>query len=471
VATTDAQGQLIRGADETPVPVGVLIAAFAAGAVAQGGYYPAGRALVTALVAVALFAALWVRRWSRADLGPIVLACLALGLWVLVRGWTAAADATTIAALATLGCLAAAVLVLRRTSPAARQRCAGALVSVGALVAATAWVGVAWRVPRFAVLVEHRLWRGASTLTYPNAAAALVVPLALLAIAMLVARPRSLVRAGAAYLLLVGAGAALSRAGIIALLAGLAVLALLAGARATLRSVAPLLLGAALAVAALAPSFPATARPHPLLALAGLLAGGAVAIGLARLPRRARAVALTAAAALAAAAAALTVRSGGAYLQPILASRANLDSSGRSLAARSALAQIAEHPWSGTGIGLARFVWTRPDGNASIARYAHNEYLQTLVDLGVIGGILLLALLASIVVTVARGRRHPHPPGIWAGAAAALAALAVHSGFDFLWHIAVLPLAAGLLIGLAAPATSEEPNDSGLGGPHEAKEH
>ena len=106
----------------------------------------------------------------------------------------------------------------------------------------------------------------------------------------------------------------------------------------------------------------------------------------------------------------------------------------------------------GTGIGRSRFLWATGDGNGQIAQYVHNEYLQTLVDLGAIGAGLLLLLLAAIVVLVRRGRGYPHRPGIWAGAAAALVAFAVHSGVDFLWHIAVLPLAAGLFLGLAAPA-------------------
>jgi hypothetical protein len=37
------------------------------------------------------------------------------------------------------------------------------------------------------------------------------------------------------------------------------------------------------------------------------------------------------------------------------------------------------------------------------------------------------------------------------GATAALIALAIHSGFDFLWHLPVIPLCAGLFAGLAAP--------------------
>src|SRR5262249_60489968 len=131
---------------------------------------------------------------------------------------------------------------------AARESAAGALIAVGVVVSVTAWVGVAWRVPRFAVLVDHRLWRGASTLTYPNAAAAVLVPLALLVIALLAAQPRSVLRALTAYLLLVGVGTTLSRAGFLALLAGFVVLAFLAGIRATVWHAAPSLLAAAVAL-------------------------------------------------------------------------------------------------------------------------------------------------------------------------------------------------------------------------------
>ena len=470
MAMTRAQVPGTDAGTGLPAHVPLLVAALAAGVVAQGGYYLRGRALIAVVVAAAMVAALLVRRWTATDAWPVPVACAALGLWAVARSLAAPGAGTVAAAgaVATLGCLAVAVMALRRTGPAARERCAEAMVGVGVLVAVTAWVGVAWRIPRFAVLVELRLWRGASTLTYPNAAAALLVPLALLAIALLVAHPRSLVRAAASYLLLVGAGAALSRAGFVALAAGFVVVAVLAGIRATAWHAAPLVLGAALAVAALVPSFVDSAEPRPALALAGLLAGAVVAIGTVRTPPVVRATGLVVT--LAVAALVPWSRLGGDRLQAVLASRGNLDSYGRTEAARSAVALIAEHPWIGAGIGSARFAWARPDGNVAIAQYAHNEYLQTLVDLGTVGGVLLLGLLAAIVVTLHRGRRSADRSGVWAGAVAAMAALAVHSAFDFLWHIAVLPLAAGLFIGLAAPATSEEPTQRGPTGPPEEEE-
>ena len=446
-----------RAVEQPTVPphVLVLVAAVSAGVVAQGGYYVAGRALVTVLVAVALAVALWASPVRRADFGPVPLAAGALALWVLVRAVQVHWYPEAVAAVATLGCLAAVPLVLARTGTPAREQTAQLAVWLGTAVAATAWIGVAWRVPRFAVLVEHRLWRGASTLTYPNAAAALLVPLALLAIALLVDRPGP-VRALAAYLLLVGVGAALSRAGFLALPAGLVVLALLAGVRATVREAAPLVVGAAVAVAALVPSVPATARPQPLLAVAGLLAGAVMALGPGLLPPLARRIAVALLVGSAAAVAVVAGRSPSGRLAQVLASRGNLDSSGRTGALHVAWQMIRERPVAGTGVGVARFIWDTPDGNGAVALYAHNEYVQTVVDLGAVGAVLLLALLAAIAVHLYRGRGLTPASRVRAGALAALTAFAVHSGFDFLWHIAVLPVVAGLLIGLAGPAMGKE---------------
>jgi O-antigen ligase len=89
-------------------------------------------------------------------------------------------------------------------------------------------------------------------------------------------------------------------------------------------------------------------------------------------------------------------------------------------------------------------------------RYVHNEYLQVLVELGAIGLGLVVLVLAALAVTVWRGRAGSPWRGragspLWAGAAAALVVLLVHSGFDFLWHLPVIVVTAGLLTGLASP--------------------
>jgi hypothetical protein len=460
------------------VAVTVLVAALAVGAAAQGGYYPAGRVAVLALVVLAgLLAksAAPVSTGPAADRGaggdpardggstlPLVLACGALAAWAVARGVAAGATPAGLAAAGTLVTVAVPVLLLARSGDAQRRRCVTGLAAVGTAVAVTAWIGVAWRYQPFVQLVEHRLWRGSSTITYPNATAALLAPIALLVLGELVGRRPAPGRTAVAYALLVGLGATLSRAGLIGLAAGLVVLCAAAGVRVTVVRVLPVLLGAGLAGTALAPSAPAGGPPHPALAGAGLLAGLLVAVA-PQLPdrllpasRRRRALLSIPAFLLVAAAIGLALHAAGAALDTVLASRGTLASSGRSGALHAAWQLVGAYPVAGTGVGQARFLWPDGTGNLQVARYAHNEYLQLLVDLGAVGAALLLVLLGSLARTAWRGRPGTRRPGRWAGAVAAVTALAVHSGFDFLWHLAVLPLLAGLLIGLASRVPEEE---------------
>jgi hypothetical protein len=438
---------------DLPIQLLVLLAAVAAGVVAQGGYYLPGRLVVTALVAVAALIALWRHRMWPDGLWMIAAVAGALALWALLRTIPAGGIAQPGAEAAALGCVVGVLFVLGWSGAPEREFVAQLLVWVGVLVAVTAWLGVAWRIPRFAILVENRLWRGASTLTYPNAAAALLVPLALLGLGMLVARPRALSRTAAGFLVLVGIGATLSRAGFLALLAGFVALAVLAGIRRTIWRTLPVVMGAALAVVALMPSVPGANPPHSARALLGLLAGAVVALGPAPLPDRIRtgAVVVLLGSGLAAGA-----WLGHGRLAEVWSARANLDSSGRSGALRAALELIGQRPWTGTGVGRAAFLWPTPDGHGAVALYAHNEYVQMLVDLGVIGGVLLLILIVAVGGHLYRGRGPGHRPGVREGAVAGVTAFAVHSAFDFLWHIPVLLLAAGLLIGLAGPVPHSE---------------
>jgi O-antigen ligase len=111
---------------------------------------------------------------------------------------------------------------------------------------------------------------------------------------------------------------------------------------------------------------------------------------------------------------------------------------------------------TGAGPGQARFTWSTPAGQELTARYAHNEYLQVLTELGVVGLVLVLLFLGALVPVLRRGSVRTTRSVVWPGAIAALVALAIHSGLDFLWHLAVIPLTAGLLVGLAGPTGISE---------------
>jgi hypothetical protein len=429
----------VRARDGVALPHAVLLvlAAIAAAVVAQGGYYLPGRLFTGALVAFALVLALR----DRPAFGLVPMACAGLAAWAVLRAALNGEVTRSLPAVAAVGCLAAAVVVVRGADARQRELCASVLVGVGALVALTGWVAVVWRVPSWSAVADG-LARAASTLTYPNAAAALLAALTVLALALNTAHPDSLPHAGAVYALVVGVGATLSRAGLLALLAGLVALAVFNGVRTTLRHAGPPVLGALIALGALAPSFPVAEPANLPLAVAGLVAGLAVTLGLNRVKPVVRSVGVVAGL-VAAGLGALF-----AYdLGKLLTGRISTSSPDRAGATGAALDLVAARPWTGVGPGNGWFAFTGPRGESRVMRYVHDEYLQVLVELGAIGLGLVLLVLAALAVAVWRGRAG----STWAGAAAGLVVLLVHSGFDFLWHLPVIVLTAGLLAGLASP--------------------
>lgn len=433
-----------------PMHALLLIVAFTAAVVGQGAYYAGGQRIVAVLVAAAVGSALWTHPWSKAD-GRLAVpvGCAALAAWAVVSGARAHDLAGAGPTVAMLAALAGVELVGRRIALPERDPLVAAVATIGALVATTGWVGVAWRVTPWAS-ADQGVWRAATTLTYANAAAGLMSPLVLVAVARLVTRPRSPLAALVVCLLLVGLGATLSRGGAVALVAGAAVLAGLLGLRPVLRAAAPPVVGAVVALAGLVPSMPASGPARPALAVVALTVGLAMAAGLSRLSARA----LVAVLAITVIMAALALVPGSRIAEAIRAvgrPRLSVVSSDRVDAARAALRLVAKHPVTGVGPGQATFVWTTPDGRTMIARYAHNEYLQVLVELGLVGLVLLLILLVAIARTAWRGRAAAPSLEVWAGAVAGLVALGAHSALDFLWHIPAISLTGALLVGMTTP--------------------
>jgi hypothetical protein len=437
--------------DVLPPHALLLVVALVVAIAAQGAYYGAGQRTVAIVLLLALLAAMRAGPWSRGDalLAP-VLAGAVLAAWAVVSAAVAGDITAALPVIALLAGVVVVLLAVRRLTGDQRDALTGAVVTVGVLTAATGWVGVAWRIVPWA-LEDQGLWRAATTLTYANAAAGLLVALTLLAVARLAARP-GVPATAAACLLLVGTGATLSRGGTLALTVGAAVLATLLGPGPTLRAAGPPTLGAVVALAGLAPSMSASSPPRPALAAAALVLGVTVAVGTSRL--RSRPLTLGLATAVLAACAVLAVSGRTAATTATLVdTRLTIASPDRDAAAGAALRIAAERPLTGTGPGRAFLTWVQ-DGRSVTSRYAHNEYLQVLAELGFVGLALLVTLLACLAWTVRWGRPHAPSTAVWAGAAAALAALAVHSALDFLWHLPAIPLAGALLVGLACPAPS-----------------
>jgi hypothetical protein len=206
-----------------------------------------------------------------------VSAALGLAAWALVDAVLLGVPAAGAAGLALL--LAGVVTTLatcRRLGAEDRQPLLTGVTAAGLVVALTGWLGVAWRVDSLAWLGDG-IWRASATLTYPNAAAAVLVPLTLVVLARLDRSPPPLLVVTATGLLS-GLAATLSRAGAVAFVVGLAVLACLRGPRATVRAAAGPCAGAVVALAGLVPSLPAAAPPRPVAAVTGLAAGLVLAV-------------------------------------------------------------------------------------------------------------------------------------------------------------------------------------------------
>jgi hypothetical protein len=460
----------------------------------QGAFYRPGQLAVGAGVAVSVAASVAPRRPRVRELAAAPIpALLALAGWMVLDAAARGAGAAGAGGAALALGVVAVVFVVRRVPAADRQLLAALLPVIGALLATTAWLGLVLHVTRWSLLAQG-VRRGAGTLTYPNATAAMLVILSLLALARC-ARPQSpgggngdrttspLVQPRAmrlmAMAMLLGAGTTLSRGGLLALVFGLAV-ALVLGGFAMLRAVPGPLTGAVVGLAGALPATTSDGASPVLVAAIAAVAGAAVcelvthlvqavpALGTATtgdagrrpprlLPpglrsrpgpgRRGLAVVgvLLVAVAIGGSVAVAPPRWG-----VLAAARLTTSSTHRADAALAALAQVRDHAVAGVGPDDSSVSWRRADGAALTEHYLHDEYLQVLLEYGAIGAGLLLAVLVSAAVAivrvtpgtaVARAARAARAAG-----AAAIGAFGVHSAMDFLWHLPVLPLLAATVL-------------------------
>lgn len=296
------------------------------------------------------------------------------------------------------------------------------LPAVAAVVAISCWVGVAFHLDPLA-LPSSGLWRASSTITYANATTAFLVTALVLAVAV---GPRNPLLVA---VLLLGITVTMSRAGLLGL--GVAMVVLLVTARRRVLPFARVLPAVAVAFVGLLPSFPVGGTPQPLLALAGVV-GGAVVLVV-----RGRYIAL---AAVVAAGFLLVLPAGrglvGHAADGIASTRLTATSDERADLRRVTAAQFRSAPVTGIGPGQLNLHYIDHTGAPVHDEYTHDEYLQIATESGVVGLAMALAGAAALVAGTVRRR----PTAEATAALAIVAAFAVHSAFDFLWHVPVLPL-------------------------------
>ncbi|MCX6561866.1 MAG: O-antigen ligase family protein [Candidatus Aminicenantes bacterium] len=131
----------------------------------------------------------------------------------------------------------------------------------------------------------------------------------------------------------------------------------------------------------------------------------------------------------------------------------NLLQEGRPQYWSSVLRMVGDGPLMGTGWGTFGAVYPSYETVAMEGRllHAHNDYLEALAELGVVGFVLLLGLVLWPVLDAFRTwstRRHPGIKGLGMGGFVALAAMLVHSLTDFNLHIPANAVLFAVVLGL-----------------------
>lgn len=183
------------------------------------------------------------------------------------------------------------------------------------------------------------------------------------------------------------------------------------------------------------------------------------ALAASRNPRMLKAIALGAALLAIAAALAVGGRAWDQFTSPDLRPPSNpeahfteLSSSGRNEFWRVAVDSFEEKPVLGSGAGTFRFSWYQLRHNDEPNTDAHSLYLQAFSELGIVGGLLVLAMVGALLWIGVGAWRHAQEArrDLYAALLGACLAFAVCSAIDWFWQIAVLGavffLASGVLV-------------------------
>jgi len=139
---------------------------------------------------------------------------------------------------------------------------------------------------------------------------------------------------------------------------------------------------------------------------------------------------------------------GGADLNSRLFSLSN---DGRTVLWHAAWKQFEAHPLVGAGAGSFGRWWLAHRTSAYFVQDAHDLYVQTLGELGLVGIVLLAALLVVPLAAAVRARRQP----LVAPALGGYVAYLVHASVDWDWQMPAVTLlalfAAGAIVAAARP--------------------
>jgi O-antigen ligase len=127
-----------------------------------------------------------------------------------------------------------------------------------------------------------------------------------------------------------------------------------------------------------------------------------------------------------------------------------LSARGRYQIWRSALDAVESEPVQGIGPGSFEFWWARDGRLDKYFGSAHSLYFDTLAELGIVGLLLIGSVLVIALLTGAvRAAREPASRHLMAAAVAGGGVFAISAGIEWTWEVGVLPVAFFVLVAIA----------------------
>jgi hypothetical protein len=403
----------------------------------QGGFWHVDAGIVAVVSILVIGTLLFVARLRRAE--QVLVASLALlDLWWLERAHAEGSTGKFLPLGASILGFLAAFLCTRALNRSQKEVAACFVAVIGAAIAAIGFVGLVWRWDPLAMPSQY-LWRLSSSLTYADAAGVVIAMGLIMALAT--ERWPRLARVSVC-LCTAGLLATQSRGPMLAFACACALIPL----DRYRRNLLPLASGFAVGVVAVATS--GSDRPVPLL---GLTVVAAVAVSAARLPGRAPRPLPRRRVAVAVAVGCVAVLACAGVLHRQIELRVLAPSNGdRSIEWSTAADQFRADPIVGVGSDQP-LEFRAADGTH--AYFVHNEYLQITADAGLVGLVLLVSSGIAIAGIVRRR------DVMTSCAVAGVVCWAVAAGFDFDWHLPVVGLLGGWLVGLCASGGPRAPGD------------
>ena len=117
-----------------------------------------------------------------------------------------------------------------------------------------------------------------------------------------------------------------------------------------------------------------------------------------------------------------------------------------------------EEPVTGIGPGTYEFYWAREGSLPTFIRDAHSLYMETFAELGIVGLVLILAVVASPFALGGRRLLSLGREGriLVAGGLAGCAAFVIAAGLDWVWELTVIPVVFLLLAAALIGRPSDE---------------